>query len=379
MKNKFIIWAMTLNILSVIGIGFGITRIREVTKPEGNSYLWLATMLFLSVLTLILGQKVQVFFHELGHLIGGILTGYKFVSFTTSKWTLIKADGKLRWKKYSYGGAAGRVLSLPPAPKVGTTPYKLMMSGGIITDFFFSIIYFSLFLTLTNSVPWLACICLVMASSSLHSVLLNGLPFNNDGVTTDGYILTGLGRARDKTALPVFIANLRAEALLQTGVPVGDLPTALFDPLTTSNMTNSIHHVSLAAQKSAQLLDNERFTEAKEIILNLNTYEEIKLPIQAEHLLLELITTTDQDIIQQLYTDELKNFLATISTHENQKVSVFRLLYACARLIDKDDAKAQEYLTLFEIACKNSIVFGAIPAAKKIIALVDKLADEQMA
>jgi len=263
MKNKFIIWAMTLNILSVIGIGFGIAHIREVTNPDENERIWLAMMVFIAVLTLILGQKVQVFFHELGHLIGGILTG--------------------------------------------------------------------------------------------------------------------LGRARDKTALPVFIANLRAEALLQTGVPVGDLPTALFDPLTTSNMTNSIHHVSLAAQKSAQLLDNERFTEAKEIILNLNTYEEIKLPIQAEHLLLELITTTDQDIIQQLYTDELKNFLATISTHENQKVSVFRLLYACARLIDKDDAKAQEYLTLFEIACKNSIVFGAIPAAKKIIALVDKLADEQMA
>jgi len=376
--SKYVMWTMALNFLYVIVILFGLLHISEVSNPEGNEFLWGTIIVVLSLLTLFLGRKIQVLFHELGHLVGGLLTGYKFVSFTVSKKTLIRENGKLTWRNYSYGGVGGRVLLLPPELKDGKAPYKLMFSGGILTDLIFSIVYFLLFLTLADNILWLACICLVMAANSLHSVFLNGLPFNNGGVLTDGYVLTELGRTKDKTVLPIFMLNLRAEALRQTGVRTRDLPTSLFEPLTVSNLTNSIYHVALSVQKAGYLLDNKQFNEAKEILkeifLNISTYEEIKLPVQVTLLFTELITDKNQEVIEQLYNDELKEYLQIISTHEDKKISVFQIWYSYARLVEKDDTKAQEYLALFEEACQQSVNFGSLPLARDMMALVDELA-----
>lgn len=88
-------------------IGFGavmlcITFFTETTLSEffgnmGNVQLSrLLLSCILSLVCLILAVFVQIILHEGGHLIFGLATGYRFVSFRVGSLTLIKEGGKFR-------------------------------------------------------------------------------------------------------------------------------------------------------------------------------------------------------------------------------------------------------------------------------------------
>ena len=58
---------------------------------------------------------LNTFFHELGHLIFGLLTGYRFLSFRIFGLMLTRESGSLRFKKHSMPGTLGQCLMAPPA------------------------------------------------------------------------------------------------------------------------------------------------------------------------------------------------------------------------------------------------------------------------
>lgn len=50
---------------------------------------------------------LQIIIHEAGHLIFGLLSGYRFCSFRIGSLMWIKKEGKLQLKRYSIAGTAG--------------------------------------------------------------------------------------------------------------------------------------------------------------------------------------------------------------------------------------------------------------------------------
>ena len=101
-------------------IGFGavmlcITFFTETTLSEffgnmGNVQLSrLLLSCILSLVCLILAVFVQIILHEGGHLIFGLATGYRFVSFRVGSLTLIKEGGKFRFKRFSISGTGGQL------------------------------------------------------------------------------------------------------------------------------------------------------------------------------------------------------------------------------------------------------------------------------
>lgn len=73
---------------------------------------------------------LQIIIHEAGHLIGGILTGYKFSSFRIFNFMFIKENDKLKLKKLSLAGTGGQCLMSPPEFIEGKVPYILYNLGG---------------------------------------------------------------------------------------------------------------------------------------------------------------------------------------------------------------------------------------------------------
>ncbi|MDR3313228.1 MAG: hypothetical protein LBS96_02080, partial [Oscillospiraceae bacterium] len=55
-----------------------------------------------------------VVLHEAGHLAGGLLSGYRFVSFRIFSWVLFKEDQKLRFRRSRQGFVVGQCLMAPP-------------------------------------------------------------------------------------------------------------------------------------------------------------------------------------------------------------------------------------------------------------------------
>ena len=77
---------------------------------------------------------LQTILHEGGHLVCGLLTGYRFVSFRIGSWMVQRENGRLRFHRYTLAGTAGQCLLAPPELTEGKIPYKLYNLGGVLAN-----------------------------------------------------------------------------------------------------------------------------------------------------------------------------------------------------------------------------------------------------
>ena len=77
---------------------------------------------------LVLAYFLQVVVHEGGHLVFGLLTGYRVLSFRIGRVLLVKLDGRWKLRAYHIPGTGGQCLMAPPAQE--NPPYRLYHLGG---------------------------------------------------------------------------------------------------------------------------------------------------------------------------------------------------------------------------------------------------------
>ena len=85
----------------------------------------------LAILILLFSIFLQVLLHEGGHLVCGLATGYRFVSFRIFNLTFIRKDGKLCIKRFSLAGTGGQCLLTPPERPLEDIPTTLYNLGGV--------------------------------------------------------------------------------------------------------------------------------------------------------------------------------------------------------------------------------------------------------
>ena len=112
----------------------------------GEYYLRLALYLFV----IYAAYFLQIIIHEGGHLVFGLLTGYRFSSFRIGSVILTKDGGKFRIGSFSMAGTGGQCLLYPPEEKDGKTPYVLYNLGGVIMNLAACAVSFALWLVLPN-------------------------------------------------------------------------------------------------------------------------------------------------------------------------------------------------------------------------------------
>ena len=89
---------------------------------------------------------LQLIIHELGHLIFGLLSGYKFSSFRIGNIILLKHRKKLKFKKLKIAGTAGQCLMSPPEIKDGKVPVFLYNLGGALLNLISCVIFFIIYI-----------------------------------------------------------------------------------------------------------------------------------------------------------------------------------------------------------------------------------------
>lgn len=119
MKNKTKkILSVILLIVYLIGAYWFLAQITP--HPLAIILAMLASILFMTVT------------HELGHLIFGLLTGYRFVSFRIFSFMLVRSQGKWAIRRMSVPGTGGQCLMAPPVKKNEKFPFVLYNLGGIL-------------------------------------------------------------------------------------------------------------------------------------------------------------------------------------------------------------------------------------------------------
>ena len=139
MKKKIINGLLQILGIMIVGgiIGYVVGKIAgdtlsRVDKPN------IILFLIAGVISFIL----QVIIHEAGHLIFGLLSGYKFISFRVFDFKIIKDEnGKLKIRYERLAGTGGQCLMRAPEYVEGKFKYKLYLLGGVTFNLVFSIVF----------------------------------------------------------------------------------------------------------------------------------------------------------------------------------------------------------------------------------------------
>ena len=278
--------------------------------------------------------------HEAGHLIFGLLSGYEFVSFRIGSHTLIKQNGKINYKRFTLPGTGGQCLMSPPPYNDGNYPFVLYNLGGVIVNLAIALLFLIIMLALRPTSNFAFSFCVLMIAVGLAVAVLNGIPFNNNLISNDGYNALSLGK--NKAALRGFWLSLEVNKLQSEGQRMRDIDESFFDVEDGADLTTPLSSVPLISKEN-RLMDCKDFDGADQIIGRLLSDECGVVGIHENLLRLDRLyidvfrngPAADFSILQN---KQMRSFIKAMSSYP----AVIRTLYAVS--VAKADLPEQNKL-----------------------------------
>lgn len=318
MKQMMIkIFCIILGIVAGFSIGFLDARHFEKAGVSGVEWILVFLVIYAAF-------HLQVIFHEAGHLLFGLLSGYKFVSFRVNNFMIYKKQGKFHVGKYMIAGTGGQCLMSPPELVNGTMPYCLSNFGGVVMNLMIAIASLIIYI-LCNLGTILEVFWISLTIIGVFFAITNGVPMRLGGIDNDGYNAISLGK--EKEALFAFWLQLKVNELLTEGERLKDMPEEWFEKPSEEGMKNTMI-AAIEAMCCNRFLDQGLFIEANQAI-----------------------------------SDVLASFIKSMKTFP----SVVRTQYAYALVIENDEKKAAKLKKQFEMIMKKHPYEGEIESEWELV------------
>ncbi len=352
-QKKKLVWQQYIGFAFMVLIGAvcGIVLVTYIDRTNADIPLHAELLLLCG---LFLSMYVAFFFHtlihEAGHLVFGLLTGYKFSSFRILSFMWVNANGKIRFKRYTLAGTGGQCLMAPPDLKDGRIPLVLYNLGGSIINLAAGALFLACYL-LSSAVPFLSSFFLIFAVVGVAVALMNGIPMRMGAVDNDGYHAFAL--RKNKEAIEAFWVQLKVAEQSSKGIRIKDMPKEWFGFPSDEAMKNSL----VAARgvfACNRLMDEENFEEADALMAHMLSIDSGIIGVHhdllvCDRIYVELIRENRRAVIENMLTREQVKFMKVMKRFP----SVLRTEYALALLYDNDSAKAQKLRADFEKAAKT--------------------------
>lgn len=189
MKKKLLI---SLGFIALLAVGYGIgyflggqANSPDKTVGSDDFSIFEAAISVIGIfLSLIFSFYLHIIVHEAGHLVAGVATNHRFISFRILSFTLIRQQGRLRLTHFNIPGTGGQCLMSPPAVYLPSA-FSWYISGGVLANLGLSLLCLIGFLVTDG----------VMAHSffmlcgmvGVICIVFNWLPLKLGGVPNDGY------------------------------------------------------------------------------------------------------------------------------------------------------------------------------------------------
>lgn len=328
-----------------VGMGFLIGSLGVLDVSEDVGFFAFMANYLLQILLLFLSFYLQVIIHEGGHLIAGLVTGYRFSSFRIGSLMLLKNHEGYSLKRFSLTGTGGQCLLIPPdkGPN-GTYPYKLYHLGGILINLITAALFFALF-CLCRAENAARTFLLYLACSGALCAVTNGIPVRMGGIATDGYNVIHIGK--EPFALDAMWLQLKINEAQTEGIRLKDLPEEWFRiPENAAKSNEIIAAIEIFSENRA--MDALDFLKAKEIITTLESGEYSIIGLYQNLLLfdkitIDLIENRMNADISELNSRQIKAFRKAMAKYP----AVIRTEYAIRLLKDKNLAAAEKYRDYF--------------------------------
>lgn len=288
---------------------------------------------------------LQIILHEGGHLVMGLLTGYRFHSFRIGKWMWIKREGKIRFGRFHLPGTGGQcILIPPPANEDGTFPTALYNWGGVLFNLVSAIIAVPLTILLRGN-SYVAFFFAILALAGIYSAAINGIPFKGTMIANDA-VNAGLV-AKSPASMRALRISHETVQEIANGKHVYELPDEWFVLPSEEEMQNSFT-TSLAVLACDRKMSAGDYVGAKELIGYLLTAP-IALSdfhrnmLKMHQIVCLLLTEQRNDEINALLTKEQKKFIQMLSS----TLEGIICQYALSMLWEKDSKKSEATLAQF--------------------------------
>ena len=306
--------------------------------------------LALVVVDLYIAMFLQIIIHEGGHLIFGLLTGYKFSSFRIGNFMFIKREGKIKLKRFSIAGTGGQCLLIPPDMKEGKIPYVLYNLGGVIANIITAIIFMIIAVIFEdNSILFL--LSFMLAIFGVFYAILNGVPAKVGQAQNDGRNTLSIGKMPE--AMKAFWIQMKINEKIASGMRLKDMPEEWFEIPSEEDMKNSMVAAN-GVFACSRLMDEMKFEEADETINRLFSMDNEILEIHRillvmDQIYCEIVGNNNKDRLEKLLDKQQKKYMRVMSKYP----SVMRTEYVYTLLVEHDEKKASEIMKRFEKVSKT--------------------------
>ncbi|MDE6312184.1 MAG: M50 family metallopeptidase [Lachnospiraceae bacterium] len=340
-------------------LGFMLSEIQEQWFENSEIRLVFSGALYVFLLAVfMIFWLLNICFHELGHMIFGLMSGYEFQSIRFGNLIILKTEDGFKMGKNSLAGTAGQCLMKPPKGSVENYPTTLYNMGGCIVN---GVLMLGMLLG-GKSVA--ALICLMGAFIGLGVVLLNGIPISS--LSNDGYntlILCKSGKARK-----AFWYSLEINNALAKGIRYAEMPEEWFawEKCVTENNLETAQGINYFSY----LMMAKEYEKAKEIGQYIMENAVAMADIHSKMLKADLLfccIMLDSDKIREIYKKEEKNFKKLGGMLDMQRTN-----YAYALLVEKDEKQAQMYQEKFQALAEKFPYPAEIEAEQELLHEVEE-------
>ena len=297
------------------------------------------TMLFCTILAYVVNTAL----HEAGHLTGGFVSGYRFLSYRVFSLTLTRGDdGRLRFRRYSLAGTAGQCLMLPPDGDGASLPFVCYHAGGVAMNVVVIVVSVAT-LRLTHPGFIGLSLGLMMIFAGLFMAILNGLPLKMGGFPNDGRNLLDLSRNPEMRRNVV--NQMRVVGAFSQGKRLVEMPHEWLQRINALDIKN-MHQLASQINYIGLLEDEGRFEEARleaeAVMANDKKLPQlIRMELGGELLFLELATLRRSEVIERLWAPTLQKYVRRTSRYSAGKQAT---LFAVDLVVDKDRESALDRL-----------------------------------
>ena len=283
---------------------------------------------------------LQVTLHEAGHLICGLASGYRFVSFRIFNFTWIRKDGKWVLKRFSVAGTGGQCLLAPPDRPEEEIPVCGYNMGGVMMNILTALVALG-FLLWMEDLPFMLSVFLVFGVIiGLFLGVTNGVPMKLGGIGNDAYTLRLL--RHNPATKHALILQLRINALIQEGMRPKDMPEEWFKQDAATIDYKDILQATVGLMNVSRLLDREEWEDAYRLLEDVKSHSSELIGILQQEtdaeLLFTALVTGRMERAGELATDKLLRYIHLYSRVSSSKQ---RQLFALALYQEHDREKSE--------------------------------------
>lgn len=368
-KKKKFPWGMVIYLASCMAIGVVI----GIVMGEMDVDLDVDPLFLIGVMVLFVAAiYLHIIVHEAGHMLFGMLTGYRFLSYRVGSLMWEKgADGKVRFFRYSLAGTGGQCLMSPPEYNGGKYPYVWYNLGGAAVNLLLAALAGALLLLPMGK--WMAAALWMLLLTGVLLGLTNGLPLPGNNVNNDGSNLVAISRSPE--ARRAFWLQMKINEQVAWGKRLRDLPEEYFQPVTPEARKNSMV-ASMDVMAASRQMDALNFDEAERMMRTLMGDKNV--PGIYHNMMTfdlawcELMADRPGESVEKLEDKAVKQFAKAMKKFP----SILRTQYAVALLKEKDDQKAAGIRAQFDKAAQQYPHESEIIGERELMELTAEKAKE---